>query len=107
MKQLILPFLILCQASLAADEINDLSDAALKNKFVSVIKDLEVQKMMEKTSEFNDCREKGKLSDLKLSDTAGRKARIAAAEACFKQKLTGQGTKKLMKLAEDLSLQEY
>ncbi len=87
----------------ASDEIID-PDAS--KQFSTVIKDVEVEDMLNKTSEFKDCRDKNKFE---AGDKEPKKTqKIQAAEKCFRDKLTkGKSEEELKKLSEQLNLQQY
>lgn len=101
MKKLILPLVLL--PILAWAEVQEISDGEIKNKFLTVVKDVEVEGMLSKTTEFNDCREKNKF-DPKASD---KDTKLKEATECFKKKLSGKNPEALKKLADDLNLQSY
>lgn len=101
MKKLILPLVLL--PILAWAEVQEISDGEIKNKFLTVVKDVEVEGMLNKTAEFNDCREMNKF-DPKAAD---RDKKLKDATECFKKKLTGKNPEALKKLADDLNLQSY
>lgn len=104
MKKLILS-LILIPFIASAGEIKEISDKEIESKFLTVVKDVEVEKMLDGTTEFNECRDKNKFE---AKDGQNEKdAKIKAASDCFKQKIGGKNSKALEKLAEDLKLQNY
>jgi hypothetical protein len=87
----------------ASDEIID-PDAS--RQFSTVIKDVEVEDMLNKTSEFKDCRD---FNQFKAGEKEPeRTQKIRAAEKCFRDKLTkGKSEDELKKLSEQLNLQQY
>ncbi len=87
----------------ASDEIID-PDAS--KQFSTVIKDVEVEDMLNKTSEFKDCRD---LNKFEAGDSDQRKTdNIQKAEKCFRDKLTkGKSEDELKKLSEQLNLQQF
>lgn len=74
---------------------------------VSSVKDVEITEILEKTKEFNDCRNENKFKSGATSRE--RDTNIKKAEDCFRKKLTqGKGsTEKLQNLSRDLNLQHY
>lgn len=81
----------------------NISDNEIKNKFLTVVKDVEVEDMIGKTTEFNDCRNDNKF----VKDNKDKDKNLQIATACFKKKLVGKDPKALQKLAEDLRLENY
>lgn len=100
---LILPLSLYALSAMAAPEI--LTDKELSNKFVSVLKDVEVENLLEGSTEFNECRKKNEF-DPKASATE-RENKAKSAEECFKEKLSRKNTKDLQKLSNNLGLQSY
>ncbi len=75
-------------------------------QIVSVVKDMQVLEMLEKTSEFKNCREMNKF-DATASDKARNDA-IQKAQNCFRTELEEPKSKeKLTTLSEALNLQHY
>ncbi|MGE3609479.1 MAG: hypothetical protein AB7I27_07820 [Bacteriovoracaceae bacterium] len=94
------PYLLIIFTHLAvAEEVKELSERELKNKFISVIKDHQVGSSIEKTSQFQECRNLNKFGDNSKD--------AQAAVDCFKKKIEGQDPKALEKLGNDLKLHEY
>ena len=85
---------------------NEIIDADAGKQFSTVIKDVEVEDMLNKTSEFKDCRD---FNQFKAGEEkADRDKKIQAAEKCFRDKLTkGKSEDELKKLSEQLNLQQY
>lgn len=100
MKKLILTLSFIPLSALAVQEI---SDGEIQKKFMSVVKDAQVEDMLNKTSEFTDCRKKNEYKE----DDPNATQKLKDATDCFKQKLTGKDADALKKLAEDLDLQSY
>lgn len=103
MKKLILTALLVSTSAFAIDEMVNRDDG---NQIASVVKDLEVKKLLEETSEFRDCRDKYPFN---ASDSQTvRNDRIKLAQDCFKQKIgNDKGQEKLIKLSDTLDLQSY
>lgn len=102
MKKLILP-LILISSRLFADEMIDPNDS---KQIVSVVKDLQIEEMLNTTAEFKKCRDKNKFEA--QDNKAARDRKIQEAEKCFKEELAKtDDPKKLEKLSEALNLQHY
>lgn len=96
-----MPFLTYAQNEMG----KGLSDTAIKNKFLSTVKDVEVEKILGGSTEFNDCRKDKKfLSD---DDKGKRDKKLADASICFKQKLSGKSEAELKKLSSSLGLDSY
>jgi len=105
MKKLILPLIFLPMMAFAVSEMNSISDKEIESKFLTVVKDVEVEKMLGGTSQFNDCRKK---NEIESTDTqAVKDDKIDKATTCFKSNITGKNTAALKKLADDLKLESY
>lgn len=102
MKKLILS-LILLPILAHANEIKEISDKEIESKFLTVVKDVEVEKMLGSTAEFNKCR---KDNEFKPGDPDQDK-KIQLATDCFKKNITGKNEAALKKLAEELKLESY
>ena len=104
MNKLIL-FLIVIPV-LAFGQKKEVSDKDIENQFLTVVKDVEVEKMLDKTSEFNDCR---KMNEFKPKDTNDqRDKKLDDATKCFEEQLTKKtDTKALQNLADSLRLENY
>ncbi len=106
MIKLIVQFILLsiCSPVMAAQEIATKEDT---QKIVSTLKDVEVGKMLERTSEFKTCREDNKFDPQKSK--AERDKSIQKAEQCIKDRiLKGENSKeKLEELSNNLNLQQY
>jgi hypothetical protein len=101
MKKLILSLILL--PILAHAEIKEISDKEIKSEFLTVVKDVEVEKMLGGSSEFNKCR---KDNEFKAGDPDQEK-KIQLATDCFKKNLAGKNEAALKKLADDLKLENY
>lgn len=107
MKKLIytLTFLVLPFSAVALQQPEIVNPDDGKN-IVSVVKDMQVKEMLEKTNEFNDCRKKNEFKA--GASQADRNAAIKAAQDCFRTELAkGKGKEKLKELSEALNLQHY
>lgn len=82
-----------------------LSDTDIKNKFLSTVKDVEVEKILGASAEFNDCRKDAKF--VAGEDEGKKKAKIEAAKECFQKKLKGKSEEDLKKLSGSLGLESY
>jgi hypothetical protein len=75
-------------------------------QIVSVVKDIQVQDMLNKTQEFSKCRNDNQFKP--GASTEEKNRMIAKAEGCFKDELAkNKDPKKLEELAETLNLQHY
>jgi hypothetical protein len=103
MKKLILLSVLVIPTFSSANEIMDGSEG---KQIVSQIKDIQVKDMLEKTGEFNECREK---YPFKANDSeSDRTDKLKQAEKCFRDKLAKETNKeKLKELSENLNLQPY
>jgi hypothetical protein len=109
MKKLILSIVLSASTLYAADtsqpEIVDPQDG---KRIVAQIKDLQVQQMLDKTSEFQKCRDKNKFEASDVNDLAKRSQKIADAEKCIKDELgQDKSGEKLKELSDALNLQHY
>jgi hypothetical protein len=104
MKKLILsltfiPFLAI------ANEVN-LSDTGIKNEFLTIVKDAEVETLLSQTAQFTTCRELNKFKS--GDDEATKNKNLDAATKCFAKELgKNKDPEALKKLAENLNLQNY
>lgn len=104
MKKLILPLILLSSsAHSAGPDFKEISDTEIRNRMVSIIKDIEVENQLNGTSEFKKCRELNKFDPAKPDTT-----KLAAATKCFKNDvLKGKSSEDLKKLADKLQLESY
>lgn len=106
MKKLILSLILIPFLASAENEMQ-ISDNAIQSKFLTIVKDVEVENMLGKTAQFNTCREKNKF-DPKEKDPNVINANLQAATQCFKDELAkNKNPKALQELAESLKLQNY
>lgn len=105
MKRLILSLTLISLSPLAQSQPEIGSDEDLNKKMVTVIKEVQVEGIIGKSTEFNECVEKNKFEP-KLDETE-RKARALAAEKCFTEKLAKKKGDELKKLSQKLGLQSY
>lgn len=105
MKKLILTTLLVSSSLYATGP--EVLDGTEGKQVVSIIKDIEVKDMLEKTSEFNKCRDLYKFES--GDNDAKRNDKIALAEKCFRDQLKNSAGKadKLKELSESLNLQSY
>lgn len=107
MKKLIytLTFLVLPFSAIALQQPEIVNPDDGKN-IVSVVKDLQMKDMLEKTNEFNVCRKKNEFKA--GASKAVRDDAIQKAQDCFRTELEkGKGKEKLKELSEALNLQHY
>jgi len=107
MKKLILSTLFVSASLYAAGPIREITDGTEGKQVVSIVKDIEVKDMLEKTSEFNKCRGLYKFES--GDDSKKRDEKISLAEKCFREQLKDSSGKadKLKELSEALNLQAY
>ncbi|HXH73403.1 MAG TPA: hypothetical protein VNJ08_00445 [Bacteriovoracaceae bacterium] len=106
MKKLIFACVLLPLSVFAAKGDEILSDKDLKDRWVSIAKDTEVEKTLEQTSEFKKCIKDSKF-DAKDTDDIRQKKGVAA-EDCLKKELdTTKDKTKLAKLSDALGLESY
>ena len=98
MNKLILSLLLLSHQALAADEIQ----TRVETKFLTVVKDVEVERLVGNSAEFNECRD---LNKFVKGATSG--ANLKLATDCFQKKIGTKDAASLKKLAEDLKLKDY
>lgn len=97
MKKLILSLLLLPLVSFA-DEMKA-HDKKVETKFLTVVKDVEVERLLGSSAELNDCRDKNKFDDPAKS--------LTAVSACVNKLIGNKDEAALKKLAENLKLQEF
>jgi hypothetical protein len=85
---------------------NEIIDPDAGKQFATIIKDVEVEDMLNNTSEFKDCRDFNKFEAGESDPIKTQK--IQRAEKCFRDKLTkGKSEDELKKLSEQLNLQQF
>jgi hypothetical protein len=94
-------WLILLLISIGMAQANEISDKEINNKFLSVVKDVQVEGMLSETAEFNDCRQKNEYQAKKDPSA------LQTATNCFKEKLENRNPEELKKLADKLELENY
>lgn len=103
MKKLIFPLIFVSFSSFAANEVEILTDAELKNKMISTVKEIQVQDTIGKSNEVQQCKDQHK-----FSATNNEQKVVEAVAECFKKKLENQkDPEALKKLADGLGLQSY
>ena len=103
MKKLILPLILVSSfAYSAGSDFKEISDTEIRNRLVSVVKDVEVENQLNRSSEFAKCRDENKF-DPKNGDNT----KLQKATTCFKDKLKGKSAEELKKLADNLQLESY
>lgn len=103
MKKLILSLILIPFLASAGNEMQ-ISDSAIQSKFLTVVKDVEVENMLGKTAEFNDCR---KMNTFEATDTKPmRDQKLKDATACFVKKMP-KDAKKLQEFSASLQLENY
>jgi hypothetical protein len=104
MKKLILPLILMTSyAYSAGTDFKEISDTEIRNRMVSIVKDVEVEKQLNKSSEFAKCRDKNKF-DPKTPNPQ----KLADATKCFRDDvLKGKSADELKKLADTLQLESY
>lgn len=81
-----------------------LSDTAIKNKFLSTVKDVQVEKQLGASAEFNKCRTDNAFKD--GDDETKKNEKLQKAKDCFKSKLP-KDEAALKKLSNSLGLESY
>lgn len=98
-------FILFAPLSWATNPNEMLSDKELSKKFVSVIKENEIEKLIKNTKDFEECRQKNPY-DNSLSAEQKEK-NIQNAKTCFVEKLSSKNSKQLQELSENLGLESY
>jgi hypothetical protein len=98
MKKLILPLILVPFLAFAQDEMRE-HDKKVDTKFLTVVKDAEVEKLLGSSAELNECRDYNKFDDPKKS--------LAAVTTCINGRIGKKDSASLKKLAEDLKLQDF
>ena len=99
MKKLILSFILISSHAHTADEIHK----RVETKFLTIVKDVEVERLLGNSAEFNECRDMGKF----VKDSPDQAARLVKAKDCFNEKIKSKDSASLKRLAEGLKLQDY
>ncbi len=95
--------LMLCPfVALADDEMQGLHEQG-EAQFMTVVKDVEVERLIGSEPEFNKCRDDNKFEKLDKN----KQAKITKATTCFKAFLGTRSEADLKKLASNLKLEEY
>ena len=95
--------LMLCPfVAIAVDEMQGLHEQG-EAKFMTVVKDVEVERLVGSEPEFNKCRDENKFEKLDKN----KQAKITKATTCFKAFLGTKSEADLKKLASNLKLEEY
>ena len=82
-----------------------LSDKALEKKFVSIIKENEIEDLIKRTKDFDECRDQNKFV---AKDTpAEREAKAKKAQECFQNKISSKSPKAIQELSDNLGLESY
>lgn len=82
-----------------------LSDKALEKKFVSIIKENEIEDLIKRTKDFDECRDQNKFV---AKDTpAEREAKAKKAQECFQNKISSKSSKAIQELSDNLGLESY
>jgi len=101
MNKLVLTILVISNSVLG----NEITENDITKQHLSVIKDTEVELMLDKTPEFADCRSEYKF-DAK-DDKTKKEEKLKKATDCFEKKLTNKDADTLKKMAENLNLETY
>ena len=103
MKMLILSLMLSPFVVFAIDdEMQGLHEQG-EAKFMTVVKDVEVERLIGSEPEFNKCRDENKFEKLDKN----KQAKITKATGCFKAFLGNKSEADLKKLASNLKLEEY
>ncbi|MFA5582873.1 MAG: hypothetical protein WDA09_01560 [Bacteriovoracaceae bacterium] len=82
-----------------------LSDKELEKKFVSIIKENEIEALIKRTKDYNECRDKNKY-DPNDSESV-RRDKAKEAQKCFQDKISSKSTKAIQELSDNLGLESY
>ncbi len=88
-------------------EINQLSDAELGRKFISSVRDVQIEQTLSQTAEFKTCMD---TESNKFKSTATEDERLTAAEnasKCLKDKIAGKSKEEIERLEKSLNLSGY
>lgn len=98
-------FILFAPLSWAINPNEMLSDKELSKKFVSLIKENEIDKLIKNTKDFDDCRRNNPYKPDATPDQ--KEQQIKAAQECFVKKIENKSTKDIQKLSEQLGLESY
>jgi hypothetical protein len=98
-------FILFAPLSWANNPNEMLSDKELSKKFVSLIKENEIDKLIKNTKDFKECRDKNTYKPDATPDQ--KEQQIKAAQECFVKKIENKPTKDIQKLSEQLGLESY
>lgn len=98
-------FLTLLPSLVWANPNEMLSDKELERKFVTLIKEKEIEDLIKETKDFKKCRDMNQYAE---SDTADvREGKIKKAQECFQQEIANKNTKAIQELSDNLGLESY
>jgi len=101
---IIIKIIFLMSINVFSDDAPEImSDEDLKKKFLTVVKDNEIEKKLEQSSEFNNCIKGNKFDP----DQAVRQKHVADAEQCFQKILSGKSAEEIQRLSEQLELPNF
>lgn len=103
MKKHILSLILFSYSALA--EVQEINDKNITQKFLTVVKDGEVEKMLAGSREFSDCK---KDYEFKATDGDSEKnEKLRLATECFKKKIGNTKGDALNKMADELKLESH
>jgi hypothetical protein len=85
----------------APPSIKQGSDEEIRDRLVSIVKNVDVEKKISTSDDFKDCKEKNPF------DPKNPTNKLADATKCFEDKLKDKDPESLKKLADSLELQQY
>lgn len=98
-------FFILLTQTTWANPNEMLSDKELEKKFVSIVKENEIEALIKKTKDFDDCR--GPNAFVATDSPTTRSEKAKKAQECFQNKFAGKSSKEIQKLSDNLGLESY
>ena len=98
-------FILFASLSWATNPNEMLSDKELSKKFVSLVKENEIENLIKNTKDFDDCLQQNQY-DSKLSAN-DRERNAKAAQECFVKKIANKSSKDIQALSDKLGLDSY
>ncbi len=103
MKKHILSLILFSYSALA--EVQEINDKNITQKFLTVVKDGEVEKMLAGSSEFSDCKKDYEF--ISTDDGPKKTKKLQDATDCFKKKIANTKGEALYKMADELKLESH
>jgi len=105
MKKHNLALILFSYAAFAEPDLKEINDKNITQKFLTVVKDGEVEKMLAGSSEFSDCKKDYEF--ISTDDEPKKTKKLQDATDCFKKKIANTKGEALYKMADELKLESH